>query len=286
MNVALQDLLIAGTHFGHLTRRWNPKMKPYIFMERNGIYVIDLKKTLECLQTAYQAVVDITRSGEKVLFVGTKKQAQDIIKNEAERCNAFFINERWLGGTLTNFATIKKSIKRLKNIEKMATDGTYDNLTKKEILGLEREREKLELTLGGIRDMNKLPGAVFIVDTKKESIAVAEAVKLNIPIVAMVDTNCDPDLIDYPIPGNDDAFKSINLITHTIADAVLEGTSAKAERAEGEDEAEAAVAEKTEARDEVIVSEDAEEIETVSERIKETEESEEAEKTETKESDK
>lgn len=285
MNVSLQDLLIAGTHFGHLTRRWNPKMKPYIFMERNGIYVIDLKKTLECLQTAYQAVVDITRSGERVLFVGTKKQAQDIIKNEAERSSAFFINERWLGGTLTNFATIKKSIKRLKNIEKMATDGTYDNLTKKEILGLEREREKLELTIGGIRDMNKLPGAVFIVDTKKESIAVAEAVKLNIPIVAMVDTNCDPDLIDYPIPGNDDAFKSINLITHTIADAVLEGTSAKVERAEGEEEAEVA-AEKTETRDEVIVSEDTEEIEKVSERIKETEESKEVEETETEESGK
>lgn len=298
MNVSLQDLLIAGTHFGHLTRRWNPKMKPYIFMERNGIYVIDLKKTLECLEEAYQAVVDITRAGDKILFVGTKKQAKDIIKNEAERCAAFFINERWLGGTLTNFATIKKSIKRLKNIEKMATDGTYDSLTKKEILGLEREREKLELTLGGIRDMNKLPGAVFIVDTKKESIAVAEAVKLNIPIVAMVDTNCDPDLIDYPIPGNDDAFKSINLITHTIADAVLEGTSAKAERAaEAEEEAEAAAAsKKTEARDEVIVSEDAAEIETVSERMKETEkteESEEVEQTEetketkeTKESDK
>lgn len=288
MNVSLQDLLIAGTHFGHLTRRWNPKMKPFIFMERNGIYVIDLKKTLECLQTAYQAVVDITRSGEKILFVGTKKQAKDIIKNEAERSNSFFINERWLGGTLTNFITIKKSIKRLKNIEKMATDGTYDNLTKKEILGLEREREKLDLTLGGIRDMTKLPGAVFIVDTKKESIAVAEAIKLNIPIVAMVDTNCDPELIDHPIPGNDDAFKSINLITRTIADAVLEGTSAKTEQAEGVEETEAV--DKAETPDEVIVSEDAEEMETVSEKIKETEESteesQEVEKTETEKSDK
>lgn len=271
MNVSLQDLLIAGSHFGHLTRRWNPKMKKYIFMERNGIYVIDLKKTLECLQDASQFVVELTKSGEKVLFVCTKKQGKDIIKNEAERCNAFYMNERWLGGTLTNFTTIKKSIRRLKNIEKMATDGTYEKLTKKEILGHEREREKLDLVLGGIRDMNKLPGAVFIVDTKKESIAVAEAAKLNIPIVAMVDTNCDPDDVDYPIPANDDAFKSINLITHAIADAILEGMSAKVEEAEG---AEEEVTTKThpESRDEVIVSEDAEEVEAVTERIKETEE--------------
>jgi small subunit ribosomal protein S2 len=225
-NLSLQDLLIAGSHFGHLTRRWNPKMRKFIFMERNGIYIIDLKKTLDCLKAAYQALVDVTRSGNQVLFVGTKKQAGDIIKAEAERCNAFFINERWLGGTLTNFTTIKKSIKRLKNIEKMATDGTYDKLLKKEILNLEREREKLDLVLGGIRDMNRLPGAVFIVDTKKESIAVKESVKLGIPIVAMIDTNCDPDNIDYPIPANDDAFKSINLITHAMADAVLEGMSA------------------------------------------------------------
>ncbi|MFQ5751194.1 MAG: 30S ribosomal protein S2 [bacterium] len=270
-NVTLQDLLIAGSHFGHLTRRWNPKMKKYIFMERNGIYIIDLKKTLECLEAAYQVVVDITKAGEKILFVGTKKQAKDIIKNEAERCNAFYINERWLGGTLTNYSTIKKSIKRLKNIEKMATDGTYDNLLKKEILKIEREREKLELVLGGIRDMNKLPGAIFVVDTKKEDIAVSEAVKLNIPILAIVDTNCNPDLIDYAIPANDDAFKSINLITHAIADAVLEGMSVYKEHEAEEAVPEPRAPEGIEVPDEVIVTEDAEELETVAEKIKESE---------------
>lgn len=271
MNVTLQDLLIAGAHFGHLTRRWNPKMKRYIFMERNGIYIIDLKKTLDCLQVAYQKVVEISRSGEGILFVGTKKQARDIIKAEAERCNAFYVNQRWLGGTLTNFTTIKKSIRRLKNIEKMATDGTYDKLTKKEILRLERERDKLDAVLGGIREMTRLPGAVFIVDTKKESIAVAEAAKLNIPIVAMVDTNCDPEQVDYPIPANDDAFKSISLITRTIADAVLEGLSARAEgRAEAAEALEEQV-EPPEVSEGVIVSEDAGEVEALAEKIKETE---------------
>lgn len=231
-NVTLQDLLVAGAHFGHLTRRWNPKMKKFIFMERNGIYIIDLKKTLDCLEQAYQFVLDVSRNGEKILFVGTKKQAKDIIKAEAERCGALYVNERWLGGMLTNFATIKKSIRRLKNLEKLATDGTYEKLTKKEILGIEREREKLEKVLGGIREMNRLPGAIYIVDTKREAIAVAEANKLGVPIVAMVDTNVDPDPIDYPIPANDDAFKSINLITHTIADAILEGLSAREEALE------------------------------------------------------
>lgn len=225
VNVTLQDLLMAGTHFGHLTRRWNPKMKKYIFMERNGIYIIDLKKSLECLQHAAAMLVDIVRGGEKVLFVGTKKQAKDIIKSEAERCNMYYVNERWLGGMLTNFSTIKKSIKRLKNIEKMSTDGTYDKLTKKEIMAYEKGREKLEKVLGGIREMTRLPGAVYVVDTKKEAIAVAEAVKLDIPIIAIVDTNCDPDVITYPVPGNDDAFKSVNVITHALADAVLEGLS-------------------------------------------------------------
>ncbi len=267
LNVTLQDLLIAGSHFGHLTRRWNPKMKKYIFMERNGIYIIDLKKTLECLDRAYQAVIEMTRAGEKVLFVGTKKQAKDIVKSEAERSNSFFMNERWLGGTLTNYATIKKSIKHLKNIEKMATDGTYDKLTKKEILRLEREREKLESALGGIRDMNKLPGALFVVDTKKEAIAVSEAVKLGIAIIAIVDTNCDPDSIDYPIPGNDDAFKSINLLTHAVADAVVEGASTQARRLSDEESAEA-LSDTKEPRDEVIVTEDAEELEAVAEKIK------------------
>ncbi len=271
MNVSIQDLLIAGSHFGHLTRRWNPKMKKYIFMERNGIYVIDLKKTLDCLQKAYDAVVNFARGGEKILFVGTKKQATDIIKNEAERCNAFFMNDRWPGGTLTNFSTIKKSIRRMKQIDKMAGDGTYDKLLKKEILRLEREKEKLEIVLGGIRDMNTLPGAIFIVDVKKESIAVAEAQKLNIPIIAMVDTNCDPEVVDYPIPSNDDAFKSINLITRTIADAVIEGISAQAKPKDETKSKDAVPKRQTESKDDVIVTEDAAEVEAVSELIKETE---------------
>ncbi|NOZ56650.1 MAG: 30S ribosomal protein S2 [Calditrichaeota bacterium] len=228
-DVKLQDLLIAGVHFGHLTRRWNPKMKKYIFMERNGIYIIDLKKTLTLLNKACEAMTQIVRSGESVLFVGTKKQAKDIVRAEAERCNQFYVVERWLGGTLTNFVTIRKSIKRLKNLEKMATDGTYEKLTKKEILRLEREKAKLEKVLGGIRDMNRLPGAVYIVDVKKELIAVNEARRLNIPVFAILDTNADPDLVDYPIPGNDDAFKSINVITHAIADAVLEGLEGRSE---------------------------------------------------------
>lgn len=223
INVTLQDLLIAGTHFGHLTRRWNPKMKRYIFMERNGIYVIDLKKTLVCLEKAYNAIVEIVRRGEKMLFVGTKKQAKEIIKAEVERCDMYYMNERWLGGTLTNFATIKKSIRRMKNFEKMATDGTYDKISKKEILTIERKKDKLEKFLGGIRDMNRLPGVMFVVDAKKEAIAIAEANRLNIPVIALIDTNSDPTIVDYPIPGNDDAFKSISLITHTISDAVLEG---------------------------------------------------------------
>lgn len=271
MNASLQDLLIAGAHFGHLTRRWNPKMKKFIFMERNGIYVIDLKKTLDSLQTAYREIVNTTRAGDRILFVGTKKQAKEIVKNEAERCNAFFVKERWLGGTLTNFATIKKSIRRLKHIEKMATDGTYDKITKKEILRHEREREKLDAVLGGIRDMTRLPGAMFVVDPKKESIAVAEARKLNIPLFAIVDTNCDPDIIDFPIPANDDAFKSIALICRVMADAVLEGMSAVQAAAEGEVTEEEVVKQRDDVRDEVIVSENAAEVEVVAEKIKEVE---------------
>ncbi|NUO82403.1 30S ribosomal protein S2 [candidate division KSB1 bacterium] len=239
MNVSLQDLLVAGSHFGHLTRRWNPKMKKYIFMERNGIHIIDLKKSLECLQAAYTAMVQAVRNGDRILFVGTKKQAKDIIKAEAERCNMYYVNERWLGGMLTNFSTIKKSIKRLKNIEKMSNDGTYDRITKKEILMLEHEREKLEKVLGGIRDMNRLPGALFVVDIRKEAIAVFEANKLNIPVFAIVDTNCDPDIIDYPMPGNDDAFKSVSVITRAMADAVLEGQSGMQEQGMMKDEVEA-----------------------------------------------
>jgi len=227
MKVSLQDLLMAGAHFGHLTRRWNPKMKPYIFMEKNGIYIIDIKKTLKMLDKACEEVAKVVRSGEKVLFVGTKKQAKEIIKIEADRSDQFYINERWLGGTLTNFVTVKKSIRHLKNLEKMATDGSYDKLVKKEILQIEREKEKLERILGGIKDMNKLPGAIFVVDVKREAIAVREADKLNIPIIGIIDTNSDPDLIDYPIPGNDDAFKSINIITHAISEAIVEATNAQ-----------------------------------------------------------
>jgi small subunit ribosomal protein S2 len=220
--VTLQQLLMAGSHFGHLTRRWNPKMKPYIFMEKNGIYILDLNKTLANLKKASAAITQFVQSGEKLLFIGTKRQAKDIVRIEAERCNMPYVTERWLGGTLTNFSTIKKSIKHLKNLDKMATDGTYDRLTKKEILQVEREKEKLEKNLGGIKDMPKLPGAVFIVDTKQETIAVAEARKLGIPIFGMVDTNADPDPVNHPIPANDDAFKSISLIVHCIADSVLE----------------------------------------------------------------
>lgn len=220
--ITLQQLLMAGAHFGHLKRRWNPKMKPYIFMERSGIYIIDLNKTLACLLEACKMISQIVQKGEAILFVGTKKQAQDIIKVEAERCGMPYVTERWMGGTLTNFSTIKKSIKHLKNLEKMATDGTYDHLLKKEILAIEREKEKLERSLGGIKEMSHLPGGLFVVDTKKEAIAVAEANRLLIPVFGIVDTNSDPDPIDYPIPANDDAFKSISLIVHTIADAIIE----------------------------------------------------------------
>ncbi len=220
--VLLEQLLMAGAHFGHLTRKWNPKMKKFIFMEKNGIHIIDLKKTLEALNIAFDAIKPIVRRGEKVLFVGTKKQAKDILRAEAERCGMFYVTERWLGGTLTNFTTIKKSIKRLKNLEKMSVDGTYEKLTKKEVLRLDRERDKKEKVLGGIKDMTILPGALYVVDPKKEAIAVAEARKLGIPVFAIVDTNCDPDEVDYPIPANDDAFKSIGLITHAFVDAILE----------------------------------------------------------------
>ncbi len=223
--VTIQDLLLAGCHFGHLTRRWNPKMKKFIFMERNKIHIIDLKKTLQYLKLAQDAISKIVREGGKVLLVGTKKQAKDIIRVEAERCDMPYVTERWLGGTLTNFITIKKSVKRLKNLEKKATDGTYDKLAKKEILSIEREKEKLEKVLGGIREMNHLPAAMFIIDAKKEAIALAEAVRLNIPVFALIDTNTDPESVDYPIPSNDDAFKSINIITHSIVDAIIEGKS-------------------------------------------------------------
>ncbi len=220
--VELQQLLEAGVHFGHLTRRWNPKMRPFIFMEKNGIHIIDLKKTQEYLDIACEEIKKIVLRGKQILFIGTKKQAKEIIRSEAERCGMPYVIERWLGGTLTNFVTIRKSVKKLQNIEKMISDGTVDELTKKERLKILREKEKYEKILGGIKDMATLPGAVYIVDIKKEHIAVSEARKLNIPVFAMLDTNCDPDLVDYPIPANDDAIKSIQLITRTFTDAILE----------------------------------------------------------------
>jgi small subunit ribosomal protein S2 len=233
--IELADLLNAGAHFGHLTRRWNPKMKPFIFMERNGIHIIDLKKTQELLEAACNAISNLVADGKRVLFVGTKKQACDIIVEEAKRCDQFYVSERWLGGMLTNFATIRKSVKRLTNIEKMETDGTYDKITKKEILVLDREKEKLQNILSGVVEMTRLPGALFVVDIKKEEIAVAEARRLGIPVFAIVDTNCDPTLVDYPVPANDDAIKSIQAVTKFIADAINEGLERSSARLEGQD---------------------------------------------------
>jgi len=221
--VSLETLLAAGSHFGHLTRRWNPKMKEYIFMEKNGIHILDLKKTQEKIDKACEAIKKIVEEGEDVLFVGTKKQSKEIIKGEALRCNMFYITDRWLGGTLTNFGTIRKSVKHMKNLEKMGMDGTYEKITKKEVLQIEREKEKMKKVLDGVEEMKKLPGAVFIVDTKKEQIAVKEARKLGIPIIAIVDTNSDPTIIEYPIPANDDAARSISIISRTLADAIIEG---------------------------------------------------------------
>ena len=219
--VPLETLLAAGSHFGHLTRRWNPKMKEFIFMERNGIHILDLKKTQVKLKEACDAIKKIVEDGEEVLFVGTKKQAKEIVNAEAQRCEMFFITDRWLGGLLTNFGTIKKSIKHLKNLDKMSSDGTYEKISKKEILQIEREKQKMKKVLDGIEEMKRLPGAIFIIDTKKEQIAVKEAKKLNIPVFAIVDTNSDPTIIDFPIPANDDAAKSISIISRTIADAVI-----------------------------------------------------------------
>ena len=221
--VGMKQLLEAGVHFGHQTRRWNPKMKPFIFGARNGIYIIDLQRTVRLFNTAYQFIVDTVAAGESVLFVGTKQQARDTITEETDRCSMYFINQRWLGGMLTNFKTMKQRIDRLKELDAMFEDGSINRFPKKEILGLSREREKLEKNLGGIKKMNRLPGALFVVDTQRENIAVAEANRLGIPVVAVVDTNCDPDVIDYPIPGNDDAIRAIRLVTSKIADACIEG---------------------------------------------------------------
>jgi small subunit ribosomal protein S2 len=221
--ISQQELLEAGVHFGHLTRKWNPKMAPYIFMEKNGIHLIDLNKTAVKLEEAAHAIKNIVKSGRKILFVATKKQAKEMIENEAKRVNMPFITERWLGGMLTNFSTVRKSIKKLQTLDKMATDGTYANMAKKERLMVEREKEKLRRVLGGIADLNRLPAALFIVDIKREHIAIAEAHKLNIPTFAMVDTNSDPTVVDYAIPANDDAAKSIALISRVITDAIVEG---------------------------------------------------------------
>ena len=226
----MQALLEAGVHFGHQTHRWNPRMKPFIFMKRNGIHIIDLAKTVTCMERARQAITDTVRHGESILFVCTKKQGRSIVQEEAQRCGMLYVTERWLGGTLTNLRTIRQSVRRLEDIERMAEDGTYELIAKKEILQLEREKAKLLKVLGGIRDMNKLPGLLFVIDTRKEKIALREAEKLGIPVVGICDTNSDPDKIEYPVPGNDDAIRSIKYFATYVADAVLD---AKATALEG-----------------------------------------------------
>ena len=221
--VEVAELLAAGCHFGHLTRRWNPKMRPYIFMERNGIHIVDLMKTSYLLDEACNAIANVAAEGKRVLFVGTKKQAKDVVKEAAIKTGQFYVTDRWLGGSLTNFSTIRKSVKRLTNIEKMESDGTFDKLTKKEILFLHREKDKLNKVLSGVVEMTRLPGAIFVVDIKKEAIAVKEARRLNIPVFAIVDTNCDPNDVDFVIPANDDAINSVQVILKAFGDAVLEG---------------------------------------------------------------
>ena len=240
--ISMKQLLEAGVHFGHQTRRWNPKMKEYIFTERNGIYIIDLQKTVKKAEEAYNFVRSVAEAGDSVLFVGTKKQAQESIEQEAKRCEMFYVNQRWLGGMLTNFKTIQGRIARLRKIEQMEATGQFDLLPKKEVIQLKLEQSKLEKNLGGIKEMKKLPGALFVVDPRKEHIAVAEARTLHIPIVAIIDTNCDPDEVDYPIPGNDDAIRAVKLITAKMADAVLEGRQGE----QMNDEADAAAEEAAE----------------------------------------
>lgn len=220
--VTMKNLLESGVHFGHQVKRWDPRMKKYIFAERNGIHIIDLQKTIAAIKDGYDEVRKVTAAGKSVLFVGTKKQAQQAVQKEAERCGMFYVNNRWLGGMLTNFSTIKKSLQRLKKIEKMEIDGTFENLTKKEVAALQKEKSKLEKNLGGIKEMKELPGCIFIIDTHKEQLAVAEARRMGIPIIAVVDTNCNPEGIDFPIPGNDDAIRAISLFTSIIANAVIE----------------------------------------------------------------
>lgn len=247
---SMKQLLEAGVHFGHQTRRWNPKMAPYIFTERNGIYIIDLQKTVHLIDDAYNFLRRVSESGRPVLFVGTKKQAQNAIHDEAERCGQYYVNQRWLGGMLTNYKTISKRIKRLNDIETMEEDGTFEKLSKKEVQNLRHEHDKLEKFLGGIRDMKGMPGAMFIVDPKKERIAIKEAKILGIPVVGIVDTNCDPDDVDYIIPANDDAIRAVKLIAATMADAVLEGKQGEsmAEAPEATEEAEVETVEEAEAK--------------------------------------
>ncbi len=265
--ISMKSLLEAGVHFGHQTRRWNPKMKEYIFTERNGIHIIDLQKTVRLVEEAYEAVRKVAEDGGNILFVGTKKQAQDSIEVEAKRCNQYFVSQRWLGGMLTNYQTIKKSIDRLEELNKMEEDGTYDLLPKKEVAELEHEAERLERFLGGIKDMKGLPDLIYIVDPKKEHIAVNEAHKLGIPIVAIMDTNADPDEADYVIPGNDDAIRSVKLITSVIANAVLEGR--QGEQMEDTEEVKEAVEEAAEEVVEAPEMATEEEIKEFAEEVKE-----------------
>ncbi len=241
--ISMKQLLEAGVHFGHQTRRWNPKMAPYIYMERNGIYIIDLQKSVGMVDDAYNAVSEIVANGGTILFVGTKKQAQDAVQSEAERCGMYYVNERWLGGMLTNFKTIQSRIKRLKDIERMSQDGTFDVLPKKEVIGLKKEWEKLEKNLGGIKDMKKIPDAIFVVDPKKEHICVKEAQSLGITLIGIADTNCDPEELDYVIPGNDDAIRAVKLIVSKMADAVIEANQGESAEnsAEGTDVADASM---------------------------------------------
>ena len=236
--ISMKQLLEAGVHFGHQTRRWNPKMGKYIFTERNGIYIIDLQKTVKKVEEAYKFVKEVSEAGKPILFVGTKKQAQEAIKEEAERCGMFYVNERWLGGMLTNYKTIKTRINKLRELERMEEDGTFDVLPKKEVIKLRAEKEKLEKNLGGIKEMPELPGAMFVVDPRKENIAIQEAHRLGILVVGIVDTNCDPEELDFPIPGNDDAIRAVKLITAAMATAVIEGRQGAEEEIEEAEEVE------------------------------------------------
>src|SRR5258708_3154344 len=252
----MKELLEAGVHFGHQTKRWNPKMKEYIFGERNGIYIIDLQKTLKMFKEASKFIAELSSQGRVILFVGTKRQAQDAISEEATRANSFYINQRWLGGLLTNWVTVQKSVKRLKELDEMATDGRYELLPKKEVIKLERERKHLQANLAGIKNMNRLPDAIFVIDSNKEQIAVREARKLGIPVVAVVDTNCDPSEVDYVIPGNDDALRAIRLFTSKVSESVVEGSQLlsdkqAADMAAGVERAEAAAAAQAAAQDEI-----------------------------------